>query len=895
MNRNLRTPAAESDVTEQQEISEIYNLLLLANDKIESGKLKDAKALGVEALEIDETSLEVLSLLVNVNIKLRKYEEAFVYAESMIEMHPDDPLGPLCKARVQCEMKHYRDCITSSLQSLSMGYGKHKELSTLIVRAVQEILGLSEDFTESLKDMDYYSQLGEVGIVLLAAKQNILVIQILEVALKLQTMQYGVSMRIYLTQGHAFCAVQKYEAALKAYEKCYQMAVSTHDVAHQTKALVNTAALHVSLGKTYKALVVYERLLDMHSRLLSDQEVCEDVWTEEFISVLHMNTSIAYKTVGNIDMALHYAQKYLRNMEQTEDFSGLSLIHKHMGTLYETVCQYSHAISHYNSFLAMAKCSGDSIQIALAYGHLGSVYGQIGLWPISLVYHDRHVCGVFNVLNSLTNADNLAKDLARINEVKKGVVQVYDMYGDTMMRRKDYEEANNLYQLMYKYCERGPLNKSRALYKTGNSHFAMGNSQHALHYYEQALALCDDEFVHLMEDIKQSIDSLKTRIQECLQHHKFLPRELLQKLDNSFQGIQTVLAKLGCDAECLEYTEDSRIFATRLTSKAAVFSRLPLRLDFNALSSIVKSQGATILYYSFLPNSLLIWLLSPEKGLHRFYVKKPQKLTGSVEAELKALLDPWLCSLEKEYSKKETRKAGVVRSPRKRLKSSILKRGSSWSTAERKNLVGQQTLGGESNESLDVLNTEDDSQNQIERKLYKFLVSPVDDILSKVVKKGNLIIIPDKVIGQVPFSQIRDLKGKHLGDRFNITYLSGLFALKLVAESNSSRQSDTSPGVRKPSENLQLEDEVNFLRSQSSLGGYYRYLHASEIQYCEDGETAARSTKDRRKMANPRLDVILSSEVSNKSKLKQPEENLALDNTRKMAGEEAHVTGCSYN
>lgn len=37
--------------------------------------------------------------------------------------------------------------------------------------------------------MDYYSQLGEVGIVLLAAKQNILVIQILEVALKLQTMQ----------------------------------------------------------------------------------------------------------------------------------------------------------------------------------------------------------------------------------------------------------------------------------------------------------------------------------------------------------------------------------------------------------------------------------------------------------------------------------------------------------------------------------------------------------------------------------------------------------------------------------------------------------------------------------------------------------------------------------
>jgi len=91
---------------------------------------------------------------------------------------------------------------------------------------------------------------------------------------------------------------------------------------------------------------------------------------------------------------------------------------------------------------------------AVAVGIASVLNIIVGLWPISLVYHDRHVCGVFNVLNSLTNADNLAKDLARINEVKKGVVQAYDMYGDTMMRRKDYEEANNLYQLMYKYCER---------------------------------------------------------------------------------------------------------------------------------------------------------------------------------------------------------------------------------------------------------------------------------------------------------------------------------------------------------------------------------------------------------------------------------------------------------
>lgn len=64
-------------------------------------------------------------------------------------------------------------------------------------------------------------------------------------------LQYAVSMLIYLTQGHALCAVQKYDAALKSYEQCLSMALSTHDISYQTKSLVNIATLHVSLGMTF--------------------------------------------------------------------------------------------------------------------------------------------------------------------------------------------------------------------------------------------------------------------------------------------------------------------------------------------------------------------------------------------------------------------------------------------------------------------------------------------------------------------------------------------------------------------------------------------------------------------------------------------------------------------
>ena len=60
----------------------------------------------------------------------------------------------------------------------------------------------------------------------------------------------------------------------------------------------------------------------MHSRLLSDQEVCEDVWTEQFLSGLYMNASLAYKTVGSYDMALNYAYKYLQGIDQQDDYQG---------------------------------------------------------------------------------------------------------------------------------------------------------------------------------------------------------------------------------------------------------------------------------------------------------------------------------------------------------------------------------------------------------------------------------------------------------------------------------------------------------------------------------------------------------------------------------------------
>ena len=40
------------------------------------------------------------------------------------------------------------------------------------------------------------------------------------------------------------------------------------------------------------------------------------------------------------------------------------------------------------------------------------------------------------------------------SEVKKHLVQAYEMYGDTLMRRGKYEGASDMYNTMFKNCDR---------------------------------------------------------------------------------------------------------------------------------------------------------------------------------------------------------------------------------------------------------------------------------------------------------------------------------------------------------------------------------------------------------------------------------------------------------
>lgn len=88
---------------------------------------------------------------------------------------------------------------------------------------------------------------------------------------------------------------------------------------YQTKALVNIATLHLEAGDTHQAIVYYRKLLCLEAELFEEagsDDAMPDFWTKELQCGLHLNLSIAYKTIGNMSSAIIHAHKYVRLAEK---------------------------------------------------------------------------------------------------------------------------------------------------------------------------------------------------------------------------------------------------------------------------------------------------------------------------------------------------------------------------------------------------------------------------------------------------------------------------------------------------------------------------------------------------------------------------------------------------
>ena len=418
--------------------------------------------------------------------------------------------------------------------------------------------------------MDSYKKLSEVGVCLFQAKKFKVCIKILDAAQKFQTNQKGITMRILLTSANAHSALKHTDKAISLYQECLATAISTHDQIYQTKALVNIATLYLENHDTHQAIIHYEKLLHLEMELIEEsgsENNLPDFWTKELQCGLHLNLSIAYKAIGDMESAIKHAKKYVYYIEKYNFHGKLKAESYHnTGMLNEILGNYKEAINNYNKYLDECKKNGDRKGMAQAYGCLGSVYAALRNWKLSLSYHEQYV-----------------KMASRFDDSRMKLIS-NEMLGDTLMLKGDFEEAVGPYEEMVNSCLRTDYHtRAMGMCKLGHAFRALKKYQFSLHFYEQAADLGEDfdfpevetlchynmacinqqstqmlELEKAMKYFQQLIPYFEAKIREHRAEDSHCPEEYLTQLQECYDGIQTVLVKLGNKEECLQYAEAYR-------------------------------------------------------------------------------------------------------------------------------------------------------------------------------------------------------------------------------------------------------------------------------------------------------------------------------------------------
>ena len=499
--------------------------------------------------------------------------------------------------------------------------------------------------------MDSYKKLSEVGVYLFQAKKFKICIKILDAAQKFQTNQKGITMRILLTLANAHSALKHTDKAINLYQECLSTAIATHDQVYQTKALVNIATLYLENQDTHQAIIYYEKLLHLEAELLAETGNAEDLpdfWTKELQCGLHLNLSIAYKAIGDMHSAIKHAKKYVEFIEKYNFQGKLKAESYHnTGMLNEILGNYNDAIKNYNKYLQECKKNGDKKGMAQAYGCLGSVYAALRNWKLSTTYHEQYVV------------------MAKRFDDKRMQAIANEMLADTLMLQSDFDRAVTVYEEMLQCCLRTDYRtKAMGMCKLGNAYHALKNYKHSVAFYEQASDLAQDfEFPEIemmshyniarihqtssqMLELEQAlkyflhlIPFLETKIREHMEEDSHCPDEYHIQLRECYDGIQTVLTKLGNKEECLQFAEAFRkrpltqthnYQASALTSQSHT---APWDIwTVERMNRIVSEQNSTVLYYSLLKTNLLIWLLKPGEGLVRFYSRKAAGEENMIES-----------------------------------------------------------------------------------------------------------------------------------------------------------------------------------------------------------------------------------------------------------------------
>ena len=528
----------------------------------------------------------------------------------------------------------------------------------------------------------------------------------------------------YGTLGEMFQSLGEYVKAEKYVQKALKI---SKEIGHKDKE----AAAYGTLGEMFQSLGEYVKAEEYLQKAL---KISKEIGHKDKEAAAYGTLGEIFQFLGEYVKAEEYLQKALKISKEIGHKDKEAAAYGTLGAMFQSLGEYVKAEEYLQKALKISKEIGHKDKEAAAYGTLGAMFRSLGEY----VKADEYLQKALKISKEIGH-----KDKEAVAYITLG--RLFQHHGQYLKAKEYHEKAVKL------------------SYKIGDIE----------NQFESHIWLAVDYMLLGGEtNILEAEANLSKSIQKCEEMRVLLRDKdqfkisFFDKHVSPYQVLSALFCSTGKHTDALNIVEleRARVLADIMSSRYSVEQQISMDSHpWDCIGKIWKRESNCVcLYIAYRGPNLFLWILKSNEAILFREINVNDYYSNK---EAKRMVD-------EVFGDKTLRRVRIL--PEEQCEDRTL-------FPSGINLVTQE-LSQEEGQAPSRPIEEDEDQDSAPRTLsqcYKMIITPVADLLDE----PEIIVVPDRVLYNVPFAALEDENEKPLSETFRIRIAPSLTTLKLIQDS----------------------------------------------------------------------------------------------------------------
>ena len=532
------------------------------------------------------------------------------------------------------------------------------------------------------------------------------------------------------------------------------------------------AECYGSLGGTSQCLGEYGRAEEYQKKALA---IAKEIGYKEGEASCYGNLGSVSQCLGKYGKAEEYLTKALAITKETGDKKMEAACYLNQGSVYYSLGELAKAEEYQRKALAITKEIGDKKEKATCYLNLGAVYYSFGEYATAEEYQRKALAikieigdkeGEAVCYGNLGCVSEYFGEYEKAEEYQRKALALSKEIGNKNGEAAFYGHLGTLFRSLGKHPDARKYHEKALTMSKGTNNILAEVDFH----FELALDAIADKNVGLQYQIFYNLFACidkSEKMQSFLGRNDQFKISLLEKHSPYYHSLSALLCVSRNVKEAVRVLElgRARALAELISGQHSAQKQISVNLlSWADIERIVKKEGnCSCLYISYIQHRMFLWVLKGNKPIN---FRKIDVNECFVHKGLERNVD-------QVFSEESFRGFTVLPQEHCEDRSlSFLKASDSTrEPAEEGSLAVYRLVEDEEEENIQPVPT------LTER--YRMIIAPVADFLDQ----PELVIVPDRVLYNVPFAALKDESGKYLSQTYRIRIVPSLTTLGIIQDS----------------------------------------------------------------------------------------------------------------